>query len=50
MTPVNCLMPISMSNLKFHCGDQGPVTLVFYVILNILGIYCHYADVKIKMH
>ena len=33
------------------CGDQEErsVDIVFYVIFDILGIYCHYADVKIKI-
>ena len=33
------------------CGDQEERSgdIVFHVIFNIFGIYCHYADVKIKI-
>ena len=32
------------------CGDQEERSsdIVFHVIFDILGIYCHYADIKIK--
>ena len=33
------------------CGDQEERSsdIVFHVIFDILGIYCHYADIKIKI-
>ena len=34
------------------CGDQEERSsdIVFHVIFDILGIYCHYADIKIKIN
>ena len=33
------------------CSDQEERSsdIVFHVIFDILGIYCHYADIKIKI-
>ena len=33
------------------CGDQEERSsdIIFHVIFDILAIYCHYADIKIKI-
>ena len=33
------------------CGDQEERSsdIIFHVLFDILGIYCHYADIKIKI-
>ena len=40
-----------MNDSEDCCGDQEERSsdIIFHVLFDILGIYCHYADIKIKI-
>ena len=42
---------LEKNDIEYSCGDQEERSsdIVFHVIFDILGIYCHYADIKIKI-